>query len=52
MSENYQCQIIINYLNLARLLAPRFRNDKVKCSFDGIFSVQMGLRKDKGGLTA
>lgn len=38
------------HLSLVSLLAPGFRNNKVKCSFDGIFSFQMDIQKDKDNL--
>lgn len=37
-------------LSLVSLLAPGFRNNKVKCSFDGIISFEMELQKDKDNL--
>ena len=46
-----RCQEMIKlHLNLVSLLAPGFKNNKVKCSFDGIFSFEMEIQKEKDNL--
>ena len=40
------------HLSLVTLLTPRFRTDKVKYSFDGVFSVEEEIKKDKGDMKA
>lgn len=50
--ERHQ-KIFTFLLSLVPLLAPGFKNEnKVKGGFDGIFSAEVGIRKDKGDLTA